>query len=237
MQQFNCPVCGSSLKKAGQTSFCSCGWSKSFNQKAKQSTQRKIAKNIIIAGFGLMAGIVYIGSWGSASLEIAPLKVRQWTGQLNASSADRLKNICMKSKKYDCVEKAQKSFFQSSGDIKALEELGEFQYRRHKFDQAEQTYHQYFTKKGTSVKSAYNYARLLEKKGKKEHAISYYQYALKTRPHSLQVTVMRSYIDLLVQMGKTNQARQELSRLKPMITRAGSLAQQEYNRWNKQVNG
>ena len=236
MQHFNCPVCGAGLKKAGQTSFCSCGWSRSSNQKAKQREQKKIAKHMILMGIGLMAGFVYIGSWGSSSLEIVPLKARQWTGQLNAPSYSRLKTICMRFKKYDCVEKAQESFFQSSGDMKALEELGEFQYRRKKFDRAERTYHKYFTKKGANVKSAYNYARLLEKRGKKESAISYYQYALKSaRPNSLQITVMRSYIDLLVQMGKAPQAREELARLKPVITRAGSLAQQEYSRWNQKI--
>ena len=237
MQHFNCPVCGSSLKKAGQTSFCACGWSKSFNQKEQKQAQKSIAKNIMIAGFGLMASIVYIGSWGSSSFEIVPLKARQWTGQMNKASFARMKHICMRLKKYDCVENAQKSFFQASGDMKALEDLGEFQYRRKRFEQAKRTYHQYFTKKGTSVKSAYNYAKLLEKTGKNDDALSYYQYALKVRPKSVQITVMRSYIDLLVKTGKSHQARQELSRLKPMITRAGSLAQQEYNRWNQQVNG
>ncbi len=237
MNHFNCPVCGSQLKKAGQTSFCSCGWSRSFNQKEHKRAQTAIAKNIVIAGLGLMAGIVYIGSWGSSSVSIAPLKARQWTGQLNPASFQKLKTICMRLKKYDCVEKAQESFFQSSGDMKALEEMGEFQYRRKKFDQAQKTYHRYFTQKGTSVKSAYNYARILEKSGQDKHALSYYQYALKAEPDTLQITVMRSYIDLMVKMGQTHQARQELSRLKPVITRAGSLAQQEYHRWNKQVNG
>ena len=235
MKLFNCPVCGSKLNKAGHTLFCKCGWSKSLNKKIQMTIQKNIAKNIFIAGFGLMVAAVYIGHWGTASFTIAPLKISQWTGQLNKDSFSRLKNICMSLKKYDCVEKAHTSFFKSSGDLEILEQLGDLQYRRKKLSQADKTYNQYFTKKGNSVKAAYNYARILEKQGKTDAALSYYKYALKARPGTIQVTVMRSYIDLLVKSGQSVKAKQELLKLKPILKRVGSLVKQEYDRWNKQV--
>ncbi len=237
MNQINCPVCGANLNKAGHTVFCKCGWSKSFNNKKIMAMQKQIAKGIFIAGFALMSSIVYIGNWGSHSLSIIPLKARQWTGQLNEQSFDRLKNMCMELKKYNCVEKAHSSFFNSSDNLEILEQLGEFQYRRKKINPASESYNQYFTKKGRSVKAAYNYARILEKQGHVDSALSYYKYALSVKPNKVQITVMRSYIDLLMKAGKRSKAKAVLLKFKPILKRSNSLVQQEYDRWNKKVNG
>ena len=235
MNNTNCPICGSQIKKAGNTLFCDCGWNKSMNKKQEMKIQNKIAKGIFVAGLGLMGFIVYFSHWGSSSFSIVPLKAHQWTGTLNENSFSSLKKICMSMKKYNCVEQAHNSFFRSSGDLKVLEELGDFQYRRKRSDQASKTYAQYFRNKGNSVKAAYNYARILEAQGQTDFALSYYQYALKARPGTVQVTVMRAYIDLLVKSGQVNKARQELLKLKPLLKRAGSLVQQEYDRWTKQT--
>ena len=235
MNLINCPVCGSKTKKAGHTLFCKCGWSKSLNKNTEMIIQKNIAKNIFIAGLAVMLFAMYLGHWGSASLKIAPLKISQWTGNLNNHSFTQLTDICTRLKKYDCVEKAHVSFFKSSGKLEILEQLGDFQLRRNKLNEADKTYNQYFTHKGNSVKAAYNYARILEKAGKIDAALSYYKYALEARPGTIQVTVMRSYIDLLVKSGQRSKAKQELLKLKPLLNRVGSLVKQEYNRWNKQV--
>ena len=237
MNILNCPVCSAKVQKAGHTVFCACGWSKSFNTPASNHMQKNVTKGLIIAGLGLMAGFAYLGYWGGNSLTIAPLKVRQWTGSLDQKSFSELKRICMGLKKYDCVEKATESYFQSSKDLAILEELGHFQYRRRKFQSAEKTYNLYFTNKGRSVKTAYNYAKILESAGKTKEALSYYQYALSAKADTVQISVMRSYIDLLLKSGNVAQAKKELLQLEPLLKRAGSLVQQEYDRWNKQVNG
>ena len=237
MNLMNCPICGSKTNKAGHTVFCKCGWNHSFNQKKEMKVQKLISKRIFIAGISLMGLVVFLGNWGSSSIKIAPLKVQQWTGQLNEKSFSRLTETCLKLKKYNCVEKAHSSFFHSSSDLKVLEQLGEFQYRRKKLGRASATYNKYFTKKGNSIKAAYNYARILEEQKQVKHALSYYEYALKAQPNTIQITVMRSYINLLVKTGQVSKAKQILAQFKPLLKRSSSLVKQEYNRWSKQVNG
>ena len=235
MNFINCPNCGNKIKKTGNTLHCQCGWHKSLNQTKERQIQNKIAKNIFIAGLTLMGFVVYVGNWGSASLTIMPLKARQWTGTLNEKSFQKLTSLCLQLKKYNCTENAHRSFFRSSNDMKILAKLGEFQYRRNRLESASKTYKEYFTKKGSSVKAAYNYARILEKQGQVEFALSYYKYALNARPNTVQITVMRAYINLLVKSGQVNKARQELVKFKPILKRSGSLVQQEYERWQKQT--
>ena len=236
MNILNCPNCGADIEQAGKTLMCpECGWYKSFNGKQQMKIQRRITKGIFIAGLGLLGVIVYVGNWGHFSISVIPLKLSQWSGQLNERSFERLKGICMHLKKYDCVEQAHLSFFQSSSHLDILEQLGEFQYKRKKMEAAYKTYSQYFESGGKSIKAAYNYARILELQGKVQHALSYYKYALKVRPDKVQVTVIRSYIDLLVKSGQMRTAKSELLKLKRSLERAGSLVQQEYERWKKQV--
>ena len=236
MKVFNCPLCGEKFNKAGKTFFCQCGWHKSCNKKIQSRIQKEVAKGIVMAGIGLMAGIVYINHWGTSSFKAMPLKIAQWTDQLNESSFTSLKKMCLELKKYDCVEQAHHSFLRSSGNLEVLAELGNFQYRRRKFKAASMTYNQYFTKKGKDVKAAYNYARILEKEGKAKSALSYYEYALTMHSNTIQVTIIRSYINLLVKSGQHNKARQQLLKLKPLLKNASVLVQQEYDRWNQQIN-
>ena len=234
---FNCKVCGSALKKSGQTVFCQCGWHASANNKNLAQLNQKVIKGIIAVSFALMLGVAYVGYWGSSSLSIIPLKIAQWTNSLDEASFTKLKNVCMHLKKYDCVEGAYTSFYNSSHDLQALSELGHFQYRRKDFHSAAQTYRMYFKNQGRDVTAAYNFAHLLEKANNTADAEKYYKFALMSRPGVVQVTVMRSYIDLLVKTGQIKKARKELFNFKPILKRAGSLVQQEYVRWQKQVNG
>ena len=233
----NCKVCGSKLKKSGQTVFCQCGWHAPVNNKKIVQLDKKVIKGIVVASFALMLGVAYLGYWGSASLNIIPLKAAQWTDSLDQAAFAELKNICMALKKYDCVERAYTSFYRSSHDLQALSELGHFQYRRKDFHSAAQTYQHYFKNQGRDVTAAYNFARLLEKSNKPADAEKYYKFALMSRPGVIQVTVMRAYIDLLVKTGQIQKARRELFEFKPILKRAGALVQQEYSRWQKQVSG
>ena len=235
MNTLNCPACGGKLQTAGNTNFCKCGWSKSFNKTREKEMNWSIARNMLFASFFVVGFMVYFGYWGSASLQIIPLKVQQWTGSLSPSSFAKLKTVCMELKKYNCVESAHTSFFQSSKELEVLEQLGEFQYRRNRFSAASQTYNLYFTQKGSSIKAAYNYARLLEKENQIDMALSYYEYALKARPNTLQITVMRAYIDLLIKVGKPEKAKQALIQLRPFLKASNPIVQQEYNKWSKKV--
>ena len=235
MKLTNCPICGKGVKRVSQTAFCKCGWQKSFNKKQIQKMEHKTVKSLFIMGTILMGLIVYVNNWGASSLSIVPLKVSQWTGNLNPKSFAKLQYVCMKLKRYNCVESAQTSFYRSSGNLTILAELGAFQYRRQRFHEASRTYNRYFKMNGKDIKAAYNYARILEKQGHVKHALAYYEYALKARSGVIQVTIMRSYLDLLVETGQRNRARKVLFKLKPLLKRSGSLVKQEYKRWEKQT--
>ncbi len=235
--QTKCPVCSSRTQVTGKTATCRCGWYKSFNQQIEMTKQKGIAKNIFLFACSLLIFIGYFGYWGGDSIRIVPLKVKQWTGKLDKDSFMNLKNICMKGKKYNCVESAYLSYFRSSGDLGVLASLANFQFRRNKKYLATHTYYAYFSKKGRSVKAAYNYARLLEEQGDSKSAIQFYNYAMKASPSGvIQMTVARAYINLLIKSGQKRKARIELLKMNPFFKNASAIYKQEYDRWSRKVN-
>ena len=117
----------------------------------------------------------------------------------------------MELKKYDCVEKNYAKLFQQTADLNYLEELGEFQFKRERFTESEQTYRLYFSQKGKSYKAAYYYAHSLAKTGDIESAIQYFDSILRSKPHVLMVTVMESYLEVLVSHNRIRKAKEILS--------------------------
>ena len=235
MNLFNCPLCGSHLEQAGNTLVCSCGWNALKNPKRIRAIQRAIAKGILGLGVVLMAVFVYVGMWGASSLSIIPLKAQVLSGTLKQSSFDRLKDICMGLKRYDCVEGAFRSYYKSSSDIELLGQLAEFQYRRRATNRSMESFYQYFSKKGRSLKVAYTYGKLLEEQNQSQKALEYYKYALSLDTSSIQVSVMRRYIGLLVKMGQKSKAVAELQLYGSKIDNASQLVKQEFSRWNQLV--
>ena len=139
-------------------------------------------------------------------------------------------------KKYDCVEHNYLVSYEKTGELSYLEELGEMQFKREKFAEARQTYSRYFsTNKGNSYKAAYYYAHSLAKTGDIENAIKYFDVILRNKPHVLMVTVMESYLELLVSHNRINKAKALLAK----ISRQNKNATDTVNQiqvWRKKFN-
>ena len=192
----NCPRCSHVPEKIKNTLICKCGWTHSTKEEASQKT---VIIGMVLV-FTLVAGsLFHVFQWGSYGFSV-----------FFADPAKKLE-ICMNLKKYDCVEKNYKALHQSTGDLKHLEELGEFQFKREKFKMASETYRQYFSKKGTSYKAAYYYAHSLVKTGDIESAIQYFDSIVRSKPHVLMVTIMESYLEVLVSNNRIGKAKEILS--------------------------
>ena len=195
----NCPRCGSQVEQVSQTLICKCGWTFSKKEESSQST---VIIGMILT-FTLLAGsLFHFFQWGSHAF-----------GILFASPYEKIK-ICMNLKKYDCVEHNYQLSYEKTEDLVLLEELGEIQFKREKFEEANKTYSRYFSnKKGKSYKAAYYYAHSLAKTGDIESAIKYFDIILRNKPHVLMVTVMESYLEVLVSHNRIKKAQQLLAKL------------------------
>ncbi|MBC6415332.1 MAG: hypothetical protein GDA46_02960 [Bdellovibrionales bacterium] len=216
----NCPRCGLTTKKIGNTILCDCGW----NYSSQQDTSQKQVIMGMICCFFLIAGLLFhFFQWGGHALKI-----------VFSNNLEKVE-ICMELKKYDCVEKQYQSLYKKTGRIDYLENLGELQFKREKFNQAKQTYSLYFSKEGRDYKSAYYYAHSLAKTGDKELAIQYFDSILQSNPNILMVTVMESYLQFLVANNFMEKAEKVLNSLKTKNKGALNIPNQIAT-WRKKFN-
>lgn len=192
----NCPRCGNQVNQVSNTLICKCGWTYS---KSEETSQGPVILGMILTCTLVAASLFHFFQWGSYGFKV-----------FFATPAEKLE-ICMDLKKYDCVENNYEKLFQSTSDIKHLEELGEFQFKREKFQEATQTYKLYFAQKGQSYKAAYYYAHSLAKTGELDSAIQYFDSILRSKPQVLMVTVMESYLEVLVSNNRIGKAREILT--------------------------
>ena len=192
----NCPRCGLQTKKLVNTWICTCGWTHSNK---KEASQTPVIVGLFLVFSLLSVGLFHFFQWGSHGFSI-----------LFAGQGDKIE-ICKDLKKYDCVEKAYQALFEQNGDIKILEELGELQFKRKKFEEAKSTYTLYFSKEGKSYKSAYYYAHSLSQTGDLSTAIQYFDSILKSNPNVLMVTIMESYLQILVSNNRHSKAKEVLA--------------------------
>ena len=217
----NCPRCGAPVEQVSQTFFCKCGWTLSAN---KEENSEKTVIVAMILVFVLTAGFLFhFFQWGSYGFSI-----------LFANSEKKVE-ICRHLKKYDCVEKNYTKLFKEKGDIQFLEQLGELQFKREKFAEAEKTYNLYFTKKGKSYKAAYYYAHSLAKTGDIDSAIEYFDSILRSKPHVLMVTIMESYLEILVSHNRINKAKELLAWV-DKVNKGAVNTQNQIQNWKKKFN-
>lgn len=194
-----CPRCGGKIDRVSRTLICKCGWTYSKATKEEESSEKTVITGMVLS-FLLLAGTLF--------------HLFQWGGHAFSSvfaGPQKKLNICMDLKKYDCVEENYNKLFKKTNDPEWLAKLGELKFKREDFNGAEQTYKLYFSKEGKSYKAAYYYAHSLAKTGNIEEAISYFDSILRSKPHVLMLTIMESYLQILVSNNRAEKAREILS--------------------------
>ncbi len=216
-----CSRCGSVANKVGQTYICKCGWS--LSQSDETLSQKSIIVSLFFIATFIATALFHFFQWGEHGLSI-----------LFANNEKKIE-ICMDLKKYDCVENAYLKHFQETGDVHFLEELAEMQFKREKYADSEKSYQMYFAKGGQSYKAAYYYAHSLAKNNQIDSAIKYFDSILRSKPEVLMITVVESYLTVLVSNNKLNKAKEVISWVKK-VNKNSVNTQEDIKRWEKKFN-
>ena len=173
-----------------------------------------------------LAFALQVTTWDRHAGEIIPLKFKQLTGMASQSDVDRIGEICMDLKKYDCVESNYATA--ASNDWNKLAQLGHFQMRRGKFQDAAHTYYSYFQKGGQELEASYDYAKALAQLGQVDEATKYFDAVLAARPDTLQVTVVQNYVKLLMEHNRYEHAKKLISDIRGKGPQTGSFMESEF---------
>lgn len=211
MMQFGmCPRCQLTISDERQRStpiICdNCGFVLSHSDEdARAQIDRTFIYVAVTFGAFLVAGFMQVSKWDGAALQVIPLQIKALIGMSSIPDMEQMASICMDRKKYDCVEENYEKI--ASRDQTKLLRLGKFQMSRARYQQAVDTYRTFFQNKGVDLEASYNFARALGQVGQVDEAAKYYDYVLGAKPDVLQVTVIQSYVKLLMDANRLDQAK------------------------------
>src|SRR4051794_7192241 len=101
-----CPRCQMLISRerlAAKPAICdSCGFVVSTSEThSRQSMEKSVLMSAGLVSIVILALFMHVGSWGSYSLEIIPLKISQFVHTAAAADLERLSQIQFELRKYD----------------------------------------------------------------------------------------------------------------------------------------
>jgi tetratricopeptide (TPR) repeat protein len=234
MTQFgHCPACGDNIPQdryVGESVICRCGWSNSTKAKkevAKQ-TDRTILAIAVFAAF-IVASFIQVVNWDKYFFSIIPLKSKQMLSLASTTDFVRIAEICMERKKFDCAEQAYFGAYEANPkDLTHLEKLGDLQVRQELMLSATKTYDTYFASGGANIDAKYNYAKALAATNNTEKAEQYFREVLMAKPDTLQITVTRHYIEMLVKNNDLQKAKRVIEHFRKQGFNTSLFMKKEY---------
>ena len=181
---------------------------------------------IIVLSTIIVVVAMHLASWGSHSIEIRWLQVRDLTGTASVNSMDRMVQICTELKKHSCVEYAYTRMAQI--DKSKTNKLAEYQMSRRKFREAAQNLKTHLTTAKKDSTAMYLYARTQGELGNVDEAATYYEKALQMHARVLQPEVVKNYVKDLARAKRYSQAQAVIIRARRVNAKASRFMEQEY---------
>ena len=198
-----CNQCARPYQLAGSSYLCGCGKSAQLNSAPKDEV-KSVFLSLAIVSVSLAALFFHLFQWGTHSLSI-----------LTANQAEKV-SICSDLKKYSCVEDTLLKLYKQTKDVEHLSELAQLQFRMQAYEKSRETYGLYFSKvsKKENKEALYYYAHSLAKTDRVDAAIENFDELLKQNAGIIMVTVIESYLSVLVKNNRFKKASSVLNNLK-----------------------
>ena len=226
-----CPRCKleiSPSRKAANPVVCDhCGYVTSNTERLAQiKTENSFIKVAIGISIFVSAAFMQTMAWDKYALEIIPIKAQSLIGSVSPQTHERLAEICMDLKKYACVEESYKAT--ASTEPSKMIRLGMFQMKLAKWNEAAQSFYAFFQNGGQDLEASYNYAKTLAQLGQVDEAVKYFDQVLASKPETLQVTVVQSYVKLLMDHERFEQAKKLMDDIRKSSETAAMFMETEY---------
>lgn len=196
----------------------SCGWSNSESEKnLTKKLGRTVAINLLIASVILVGIFIHNAHWGKHSFEVIPLKAIQLIGAANTEDLMRISQICEDVKKYTCIEEAYKeALYQDRENHTLMEQYADILVKTKQQEKAFKVYQIYFSKDGANLDAAYEYAKILGRKGQVEESARMFNLILDSKKDILQTTVLYAFVDMYTENNKLKQAKKLIQRTRKL---------------------
>jgi glutaminase len=187
-----------------------CGYSPSENQtRVAKSLDRKVRSTMYTISISMCFVFVGLVIWDNHILTAAPIQAKQLLGMASAEDHETMYEICKQRLNVKCQIENLKSLAKYKNE--ALATLGKTYLLLKKNEEAAKTLELYFRDGGISLDASYDYARALEALGNVDMAGKYYQSILDSKPDTLQITVTKRYVQMLIDFNRRAEAKKVLA--------------------------
>jgi tetratricopeptide (TPR) repeat protein len=212
-----CPRCGTQLSGAGYTlgamgpTICPCGWyDRAPELRADLDREKKTIFGMTAAALLMVATFAHLVSWGSYSMQIPVIKVKQITGIMSKEDYGNLAQACIALNKFSCAEQAFVDLYRNKGDLSGLSMLANLNLRLGDEPKAMAAYKDYFKAGGNDGAAALEYAKLLEANKLHDEAFTYFEASIASRPDLLPIQATSAIVRLLIKQGRYEEAYQRI---------------------------
>lgn len=209
-----CPKCNSITpeeRRIGDKYFCDCGWRFQVVQAGQKPPAHKDRSSLLICLFAVvfLLGSIHAISWDKYFFKVIPVKAATMLGFAGTSTLITMAEMCEDRKKYDCVIDTLTDLYEKNPlqQVENLHKKGKLLVRMERYQEATEAYALYFKNKGQEPEAHYQYAKALRMEDQIDMATEQYKKALEAKPDILQVSVTRSFVDMLIENKKFKYAK------------------------------
>ena len=239
-QKLKCPGCLSTIhdhQVINDLIICKCGWTYSAKDThSKKQNDRTLLAIFLGFGFFLMIAFHHASHWGAFSKDVLPLKWKHITGQAKSQDLKKMYKMCVAIRNFNCQEQLLTELNQKYNDIEALKSLGHLYFSNQMYQAAEASLGSYFKEGGSHKLARYDLARTLGKLGKPELSKVQFNKILKEKPNSLQITVTRAYVHMLLENKKFSEVKSVISFYRKKSSGAEHFLRSEFKQADLHMN-
>ncbi|MCB0386757.1 MAG: tetratricopeptide repeat protein [Bdellovibrionales bacterium] len=238
MTQFgHCPACHRPIPQDrifGTVIVCECGWTaSSYAKAAERRVTDRISAMIIVFAMVLIGAFIHAINWDTYFFAVIPLKAKEMTGTANTQDLFKIVEICKARHKHSCVKDSYKQIYRLNKDINILAKLGELQQATGDVQAAVHTFKEYVKLGGKDAEPTYRYAQVLAGMGQVDEAIRFYRQVLDQKPDTLQITVTRSYVSMLIENKRYEHALEVIQYYRKKADNTGYFMEKELQALNR----
>lgn len=232
-----CPACGQNIPPErffASIAICSCGWNMSVkSQKSEKEINTRINTLIFFSAIIILASFFQAVNWDTYFFKIIPLKAKEMAGIATPKDLYSIVEICQNRHKYDCAKKAYYELYHLNKDLQILGQLATLQLKTGESQAAVNSFQQYVELGGKDLETIYHYAQALGQVGKIDEAVNYYRRVLAEKPNTLQITITRNYVSLLMNSKRYSEARAVLSHYRKKANNTAYFMEKEFQALNR----
>lgn len=209
----SCRICGNEIPEdrlQSGLSVCTCGWvepNQFVSQWDKDASKRISTFGIAAVGV-LLPVILFLASWSGFGFDVVAISFKSMLGMASAQDYIQKAEICEQVRKYDCATENYARVIRSNPqDEDAYLRLAHLYIKVKDMNSAIQVYQAFFASGGKDANLKFRMANLMADAGQTDLAQATYQELLDSEPGILQITVAKSYVQLLIKVGKFENAK------------------------------